>query len=188
MIVDKCVVGKKWLSLTWKNVQWIHLKTQGDIVNHKFWDMGVDFYFTVVTTRSTNHLTYDYFLEWPFLMFDRLLMGFGCDVIYNKKDNRIYLSKSTSKNLQSRRECSQGWFSVMMEFEDQELKQDIDSSSVKREPIHLQELHPRWIVSLNRHGGRVVINWYLVFWWRWAINFVFHCRDVTCKGRKIDKD
>ena len=31
----------------------------------------------------------------------------------------------------------------MMEFEDQELKQDIDSSSVKREPIHLQELHPR---------------------------------------------
>ena len=74
-------------------------RPEGMIPTHNFTIHGVEFNLTFVVTRSSNHVAYECLLGRPFLRVSRLVMDFGNDTIYMRKNNKTFRIKAYTQKV-----------------------------------------------------------------------------------------
>ena len=74
-------------------------RPEGMIPAHHFTIHGVEFNLTFVVTRSSNHVAYECLLGRPFLRVSRLVMDFGNDTIYMRKNNKTFRIKAYTQKV-----------------------------------------------------------------------------------------
>ena len=74
-------------------------RPEGMIPAHNITIHGVEFNLTFVVTRPSNHVAYECLLGRPFLRVSRLVMDFGNDTIYMRKNNKTFRIKAYTQKV-----------------------------------------------------------------------------------------